>query len=671
MAWESNNFPGAEFRQTQTAISAYYIQHDDNFSLAYPTPVLGKPWSVPMEFPLYQWTVALVSSGTGLGLTQAGRGVSLVCFYLTLPAVFFLLGHLQVRAAHRMVALGLIVTCPLYIFYSRAFLIETMALMFSVWFLFAFVRAIEKGDRRWLLVANLMGIAAGLVKVTTFMLYLLPAGAWSLWILYGSRATLAVPGWKRFLLFVQWIASATAVPFIATLAWLHFADQTKALNPSATFLLSANLGGFNFGFDGARFSGKIWHDIWTMLRLNLLWPPVLITCGLSVIFFGRKWWRQFAVCVTTYVGILFIFPQLYAWHDYYSVASAVLLMTGMGFGLLSLIESRLPRWLVMGVISLVYIGQIYLYFDYLYQGQRGVSQGGSGLTDALRHLTKPGEVIVMAGDDWSSTIPYYSQRRALMIRNGMQNDEAYVVAGFGSLRGEKVGALILPEDRLGYPGILERAQRDLNIDPRPVMRWRGSLVYLNAATRAHVLANMRETFFHEVAWVPGSEPYVDLLNGAWYELSRLRVEQRASFQLMSPQPVRFFSTYGPGMGSRDGRTWYNANPVTRLRFALPVGAHQLTAELMMDAASYDPALAPQDMTDGVDFEIRTIEPDGTWRSIFTRVIAPREYPEDRGVQVITLDFKLDQAAEVELFVGAGIDGRDGRDWALLGPVQFK
>ena len=54
VGWESKNMPGVEYRQAQTAISALFIKQERNFSLEYPTPVLGKPWSIPMEFPLYQ-----------------------------------------------------------------------------------------------------------------------------------------------------------------------------------------------------------------------------------------------------------------------------------------------------------------------------------------------------------------------------------------------------------------------------------------------------------------------------------------------------------------------------------------------------------------------------------------------------------------------------------------
>ena len=166
--WRNRSLPGNAFRQTQTAITALFVQREHNFSLAYPTPVLGKPWSVPFEFPLYQWTVAVVSDTTGLGLIKCGRLVSAVCFFLGLPALWLLLGRMGLPWVRRAVAMGMVLTCPLLIFYARAFLIETMALMFALWFLAAFVAAVEKRSIGWLVVANVAGMGAGLVTVTTF-----------------------------------------------------------------------------------------------------------------------------------------------------------------------------------------------------------------------------------------------------------------------------------------------------------------------------------------------------------------------------------------------------------------------------------------------------------------------------------------------------------------------
>ena len=44
------------FRQTHNALISYYLIQN-GFSFAYETPNWGEPWSVPHEFPIYQWIV--------------------------------------------------------------------------------------------------------------------------------------------------------------------------------------------------------------------------------------------------------------------------------------------------------------------------------------------------------------------------------------------------------------------------------------------------------------------------------------------------------------------------------------------------------------------------------------------------------------------------------------
>ncbi len=55
-----------------------------------------------------------------------------------------LLRRLGLRRTHQAIVLSLVLTCPLYIFYSRAFLIETMALMFGGWYLAALHESVAR-----------------------------------------------------------------------------------------------------------------------------------------------------------------------------------------------------------------------------------------------------------------------------------------------------------------------------------------------------------------------------------------------------------------------------------------------------------------------------------------------------------------------------------------------
>ena len=65
--WDTPGMLGHEFRQTQTALSIQAMQRE-GFRLDYPTPILGKPWSIPMEFPLYQLAVSSYCDLTGTGV---------------------------------------------------------------------------------------------------------------------------------------------------------------------------------------------------------------------------------------------------------------------------------------------------------------------------------------------------------------------------------------------------------------------------------------------------------------------------------------------------------------------------------------------------------------------------------------------------------------------------
>ena len=106
VGWDRNILDVFGFRQAQTAISSYYFLQGSPF-FAYHTPVMGPPWSIPFEFPFYQWIVALVSKGFEYPLDQSGRLVSAIFFYLTLIPAWSVLKDLEIKREHRFVFLSL------------------------------------------------------------------------------------------------------------------------------------------------------------------------------------------------------------------------------------------------------------------------------------------------------------------------------------------------------------------------------------------------------------------------------------------------------------------------------------------------------------------------------------------------------------------------------------
>jgi hypothetical protein len=132
------------FRQSQTALTSYYLLNGGPV-LRYETPVLGAPWSIPFEFPVFQWLVAQTARATGMPLFAAGRLVSEAFFVSNLIALVSLLGRFGVRPVHRLVFVILLLVSPAYVFWPRAFMIESTALFFSVAYLDLIMRYGETG----------------------------------------------------------------------------------------------------------------------------------------------------------------------------------------------------------------------------------------------------------------------------------------------------------------------------------------------------------------------------------------------------------------------------------------------------------------------------------------------------------------------------------------------
>jgi hypothetical protein len=673
--WHHATFQGNEFRQTHTAVSAYYIQRDRDFSLAYPTPVMGKPWSIPSEFPLYQWTVVWLSDTTGLPLPESGRLVAMLCFYLSVPALYLLLRWLGIRPVLCFAPLSLILTCPLYVFYSRAFLIETMALMFSLWYAVAFFRGSADRKGWWLILVNLAGIGAGLVKVTTFLVLLAPAFLWSLLLLWRSWPRGALTGWGHFLRTLGWLVGAHAVPFAATLWWIRFADAVKTLNPTGFYLRSDQLLDWNFGF-GQRFAPTNWRLIWQTFSEQVLWPPGLLLAAVAGLFLVRRRGWMIALLAGVYLAVLIVFPVLYAVHAYYHVAAAFLPLVALGLAVIGICESpRLPRFTGPVLLAVLLAGQVWAFTQYTFPLY---SKGGNrgSLAAVLEDVLRPHECLVIAGDDWSPILPYYSQRRALLIRASLARDSGYLHAAFAAMRGEDIGALVLFDYERENTPLLELAIREFGIDPEPVMFWhdrgRNAAVYLNRWFVSRAIARYRENEknYYQLSLANRPTP-ADPLAGRELDYNTLPQRDQEQFAGITPRPGRFFSTFGLKRWEVARGEWrFFTHPEVRLWFDLPPGRHTLHTNISVPPPTWENLIAA-DATDGVEVAATAILPDGRREVLHQRLINPTARPADRDVLPIDWVFDLPAGARLEFSITAGPAGSIQRDWASLGDLRIE
>ena len=77
-----------------------------------------------------------------------------------------------------------------------------------------------------------------------------------------------------------------------------------------------------------------------------------------------------------------------------------------------------------------------------------------------------------------------------------------------------------------------------------------------------------------------------------------------------------------------------------------------------------------DATDGADFTIVQIAPDGARTTLLRRHLDPVAIPTDRGTQEFNLRLPVRGTGQLEFQVGSGPAGNNAYDWTYWENLQF-
>lgn len=414
------------FRQTQTALSAQWLAREGLVLPAYPLPVLGRPWTAPFEFPTFQIISAAVHR-LGVPLDMACRGVAVAVF----AGCFVVLAcTLRRHGCPDFVLAGVWVfalATPFALVWSKASLIEFTAVLFGLGYVGV---ACELHGRRptALLAAALvmLGVGAAVTKITTFAVFL-PAcgliaghGLWQMRCRGCTAAGLGIAG-------LVW-GAALAAPVIVGQAWVDATDAVKSSCATTAWLTSAELGAWNYGTLAQRLDPGTWLTIGRRIQREILpfvWPfacygiIVLARLPIRVALAGLG-------MVAGAVASAAAFFNLYVVHDYYLCASVFPLWLAAAAGLYGVAE-RLPvggnpRHLVLPAVLLLML--VVSFRSRFVAGSHAGLDGDDfiAFASAVREVVPEGQEIVIFGDDWNSRLPYYTERKALMVRSPQVTD---------------------------------------------------------------------------------------------------------------------------------------------------------------------------------------------------------------------------------------------------------
>jgi hypothetical protein len=421
--WDAPLLGMHSFRQTQTAITSYWILKGSPW-LAYETPVFGAPWSIPFEFPIFQLTVAGVVKFTGLALDPTGRTISYLFLVLTILPVRSLAHAYGLSDRDVLIFAILLLASPIYLYWSTTFLIETMVLFFCVAFLAAIERTARDRKLTAIAAAAVLGSLGALGKITTFVPFYLLAGVIVLCHI-GARARQHLPLQRSL---VTAAAAMLPAPLLFFL-WDRFADEQKARNPLGRLLISTTplMHKWNFGTWDQLFSERL---ILTLIRtvtdtvgiLAIVVFTALTILGRHHRVFNKQLLLLFTAAMVGFLCPYFVFTNLHIVHNYYDTANAVFLIFAISILIGRFFSNGHSRtgWamLTLTMVSQLLWFQIYFAGDLDHRNDYHLVIARSISTNTAKN-----SVIAIYGADWSAVIPYYSQRRAIMEQSFAPRDE--------------------------------------------------------------------------------------------------------------------------------------------------------------------------------------------------------------------------------------------------------
>jgi hypothetical protein len=428
------------FRQTQTALSAFWMVQE-SWRLPYQTPVVGYPWSIPFEFPFYQYLVASITGLTNFSLDSVGRFVSYAFLIFCIFPAFAISRRLHFPRMVPIVFGILLWTSPIYVYWGRTFMIETAA-TFMIFSCLPFAIDLIKGvgglrSKFWFI---FFGSAAVLQKATTggpLLMYL------AIWITVGQ---FIVHGWTWKTLRSNLLPFAIiCIPLVLGLSWAHYADTVKSANEFGSQLTSNALNVWNFGtlsqrLDLQTWKVVVWQRSFGWNAAGLFGLIVLLTpwfCGGD----NRYYLKMSAAALGLFFLPLIIFINLHVVHEYYQVGAIIFLLGALSIVIGGWLPLRTGTLFFTALITVIIVFSNLLYFSKSYGIVVGrkldelfpQSVQAYKVGSYLREKTNDGTGLVIFGQGYSSELGYHAQRKSMTApewmvgyRNVWRNPKEYL-----------------------------------------------------------------------------------------------------------------------------------------------------------------------------------------------------------------------------------------------------
>jgi hypothetical protein len=357
-----------------------------------------------------------------------------------------------------------------------------------------------------------------------------------------------------------------------------------------------------------------------------------------------------------------LFSNLYAIHEYYYYPSAFFVAAAAGIVLAGILETRRLGLPLKTAFLLVFAGLQAVNFNQEYATTlKHPPAPPPALVEMVRQATPEDGIVLVYGWDWNALIPYYAQRRAILVPRNREDDVDALESVLAKLGTDHVAALVMQGPHWHDQGFIKWRTNRLNLASSPAATSADGDLYIPSAAIAPLQAKLEGRTYPNVQ--------LDFSDHPERQDSRLvfqKVEPAQYAEVASPAPFALYTPWSIVVDRVAGQPAIIASAPSGIHFHAPSGSTRIEATVALNDASYTGPTP----TDGVDVVIFELLPAGGRRVLYQRNLNPVAHPEDRGLQKISLENIGAVAGPLVFAVYPGPADNIACDWSYWGHIKI-
>ena len=429
-----------QWRPLHTEMTAYWFVREGINLINYQTPLFGPPWQIPIEFPIFQATAAIIFK-TGLGnFDFACRLTALLYFYLSALFLYLLCKKIFLDNITPFLTLSLYLWLPFNIYFSTEPLIDYLALACTLAYLYFILLWLDSHSSFWnALLATIFGSLGMLVKPTTMPVVVVPIIGFVLkdiLAIYGKDLKpsfnwpdLLNKGWTQRFYWLTLIMMAV-IPLLVGGIWTRHTDLIKNSSVFTEWHTSKAMVNWYFGTWALRMDQNVWiRYISEAQRLLLpyglaIFAVLGIFIAADIIMFPAETAgvRLFIISTLASLGlVLAIFLSLYQQQYYYISFSASMAILG-GYGLVQFwkVSQRKGSILtfvfaIWAIIFLALNAKEYRTLRNIAISENRKLEKSMARAQRVQHYVPLDKWVAVVEYDWDPSYVYPLQRKAMVV----------------------------------------------------------------------------------------------------------------------------------------------------------------------------------------------------------------------------------------------------------------